>query len=314
MARGMMIAALGGYLLARPAVAQIYEYTTIDDPLATNGQTVAYGISNNGIVTGMYINSGTQYGFVDVGGTFTTLSDTNGYATQGNGVNNAGTVVGSYRVGSGYQGFTYANGVYTTLIDPLSSNTQTYATAINDAGTVAGLYVDNAGVHGFVYQNGTYTTVDVPSATGTEIYGINNNGVLSGTYFDANGSHAFIDDNGTITTVDDPSYPGVANGGGLNDSNTIAGIDNADNGNQQIGFVASGGLITYLADPSAEATYTAAEGINDSGTVVGFYAAASDGGENGFIATEENVPEPASIAMMLAGVAGLMVVRRRSRS
>lgn len=221
-------------------------------------------------------------------------------------------MAGIYQDGAGYHGFTYANGVYTTLDDPLSRTGQTYATAINDAGTVAGLYVDNAGAHGFVYQNGNYTTVDIPGATGTEIYGINNNGVLSGTYFDASGgTHAFIDDSGTITTVDDPSYPGLATGGGLNDANTVTGIDNADSGQQQIGFVSSGGNLTYLADPLAEPNYTVAEDVNNSGTVAGYYAAASDGGENGFIATEQNVPEPASIAMLAAGISGLMVVRRR---
>jgi hypothetical protein len=162
-----------------------------------------------------------------------------------------------------------------------------------------------------------YTTIDDPLATNGQavVYGISNNGVLSGTYFDATGSHAFIiDDNGTVTAVDDPSYAGRAMGGGLSDSNTVAGFDNADGGRQQVGFVSSGGNLTYLADPLVERNYTVAEGVNELATVVGIYDAASDVGENGFIATEESVPEPAPIAMLTAGIAGITVARRRCRN
>lgn len=51
---------LGVLLLARPAWAGTYSFTTVDDPLATNGQTAIYGISNNGIVTGFFIGANAQ--------------------------------------------------------------------------------------------------------------------------------------------------------------------------------------------------------------------------------------------------------------
>jgi hypothetical protein len=163
------------------------------------------------------------------------------------------------------------------------------------------------------------TTIDDPLATNGQavVYGISSNGVLSGRYFDATGSYAFIDDNGTVTAVDDPSYPGRATGGGLSDSNTVAGFDSAYGGRQQIGFVSSDGNLTYLAylaDPLAEPNYTVAEGVDDSATAVGICDAASDAGENGFIATEESVPEPAPIAMLTAGIAGITVARRRCQN
>ena len=52
----------------------VYTYTTLDDPLATNG-TVAYGINATGQIVGSYTNVSGAHGFLLSGGTYTTLDD-----------------------------------------------------------------------------------------------------------------------------------------------------------------------------------------------------------------------------------------------
>ena len=58
--------------LAWPAWAGTYTYTTIDDPSADAG-TIVWGISSNGILAGAYAANSVSHGFVDTGGSFTTI-------------------------------------------------------------------------------------------------------------------------------------------------------------------------------------------------------------------------------------------------
>src|SRR5262249_18727624 len=73
-------------------------YTTIDDPLATNG-TIANGINASGQIVGFYSNA-TGHGFLLSGGTngtYTTLDDPlSMLATFAQDINDAGQIVGGY--------------------------------------------------------------------------------------------------------------------------------------------------------------------------------------------------------------------------
>jgi hypothetical protein len=73
------------------------------------------------------------------------------------------------------------------------------------------------------------------------------------------------------------------------------------------GFVDIGGAFGTIDPPGS--TATTANGINDAGKVVGFYLD-PNGNTIGF---ESLVPEPASLLLFGAGLAGLAVVRRRLR-
>jgi len=103
----------------------IYTYTTLDDPLATNG-TVAYGINGTGQIVGTYNDASSQHPFLYSAGTYTTLPDdpsASAGSTQPRDINDAGQIVGTYGVvlaghGVADHGFLYSGGTYTTIDDP----------------------------------------------------------------------------------------------------------------------------------------------------------------------------------------------------
>src|SRR5215831_17765513 len=102
----------------------VYNYTTLDDPLATNGAQ-AFGINALGQIVGDYLVGTAQHAFLynPNGGTYTTLDEplaTNG--TVAPGINDSGQIVGQYIDASNQQhGFLLINGSYFTLDDPLAS-------------------------------------------------------------------------------------------------------------------------------------------------------------------------------------------------
>ena len=152
------------------------KYTTISDPLGTNG-TSATGINNVGQLVGYYEDSSeASHGFIYSGGNFTALDDplaTNG--TFAYGINDKGQVVGFYLSGNGEYGFLYSGGIYTTL----EFGSITYPLGINNAGQIVG--ESNAG--GFLYSAGTFTVIADPLATSTDPRDINNVGQIAGMYY-----------------------------------------------------------------------------------------------------------------------------------
>ena len=103
--------------------------------------TEAVGINDAGQIVGVYFDSsGAQHGFLDSGGTYTTLNDpvSGAYDTVATGINDAGQIVGNYTDSSGTpHGFLYSGGTYTTLDDPLGTE-GTFADGINDLGQIVG--------------------------------------------------------------------------------------------------------------------------------------------------------------------------------
>ena len=72
-------------------------FTSLSDPLGTNG-TAAVAINNNGQIVGYYLDSSNvQHGFVYSDGIYTTIDDPLGtHGTVLTGINNSGQVVGYY--------------------------------------------------------------------------------------------------------------------------------------------------------------------------------------------------------------------------
>jgi len=155
-------------------------FKTIDDPNGTG--TGAGGINDAGQIVGYAYGDPSGLGFVDTGGSFTTVDDPNGIrSTYPVGINDAAQIAGFYVDAHGkYHGFLDTGGSFTTIDDP-SATYATYpygtlAFGINDAGQIVGVYADASGAeHGFVDTGGSLTTIDDPNGNGytKESSGIN---------------------------------------------------------------------------------------------------------------------------------------------
>jgi probable HAF family extracellular repeat protein len=80
-----------------------------------------YDINNSGEVVGFFADANANYGFLNSGGTYTTLDDPSGSETTASDINSDGQIVGSYFANGTSHGFLYSGGTYTTLNDPLAT-------------------------------------------------------------------------------------------------------------------------------------------------------------------------------------------------
>jgi hypothetical protein len=112
--------------------------------------------------------TGRDFGFVDSGGTITTINIPNSQATSVVGITPSGEVFGNYAPGSnqaGSHGFTYQDGTV-TLIDPPGA-VYAWISGIDSAGDIFGYYQDSSGsaFHGFIEtvqgNNPQFTTIDM---------------------------------------------------------------------------------------------------------------------------------------------------------
>lgn len=200
-------------------------------------------------------------------------------------INNAGAIAGYYQTPSGATyGFLYQNGAYTTL-DPFgSSNVSIFG--IDARGNVIGSFnIENAqgqsAVYGFVYGQLTgYQVLSDPHSLlpnglpDTDGFGLNASGVAIGDYFGP-GPHAFF-------------------------------------GGQYDGYVYQDGNYTTINPPTSFRTTPLA--IDDAGDIVGNYVAFDTFQGYGFEAIPtSSVPEPATWAMLLAGIFGAGAMVRFAR-
>lgn len=271
-----------GYTLAPPHTQ--VSYTLENFPFSS--QTQVTGINSFGLTVGFWVNNNTAFtnsGFVDNGGTFTSVVDPN-----------APTVAGAVNQLLG----------------------------VNDLDQAAGFYVDGKqNSHGYIYNiaTGTFTPVTVKGATSVTATDINNEGVISG--FDVTGTvtDGFIDNNGSITTLTGPAGATSTQALGLNNEGQVVG-DYTDSVGNMHGFVynVATGAYTTIDDPNATpstpgaATMTVVNGINDLGQLVGFYLDANGNTDGmladipGTIATIANPTEDSTIRMP-AGYGGVIL-------
>lgn len=333
------LAALG-IAAARPALAQNYTYTTLDDPLATAyttsfttfSGTLANGINAAGQIVGFYYDATGSHGFLYSAATgFSTLDNPGTTDNGALGINASGQVVGGYADATGSYGYLYTPGVgFSQVNDPkaLGTNASTFASGINDAGQIVGIYTDDTQLHGFLETPGvggapaTFTDINDPDATSnTTARGINNKGqivgeYLAGTKIKREFGYLYTPGAG-FTTIATPSAASATVATSVNDLGQVAGRYFNKTGNH--GFVAvpgTGGTpstFALLDDPLA-VHGTFASGINNLGQVVGYYTDANNV-YHGFIATPAAVPEASSLVslggLLLLGAGGALAASRK---
>lgn len=125
-------------------------FTDINGLLPTNQNSQATGINNAGNAIGFYLPAAdTSLGFLDQGGSISTIDPFGSSFTQALGINNAGETVGFYVDSNGVQhGYTDMNGVFSSF-DPAGS-VNTTINGVNSAGQLVGFATIDDNVVGFV--------------------------------------------------------------------------------------------------------------------------------------------------------------------
>lgn len=146
-------------------------FTTVVDPFAKAGTTFATGVNTSGEIVGYYtdVASGLIKGFVDIGGTFSTIDVQPGLNTQILGVNNAGQLVGdtislkSYIYEDSHQSFDLTPGIDLHTISFGPQTTLAYApNTDNSGGTIS---VSDGTHNASIALLGQYAEADFHTAT-----------------------------------------------------------------------------------------------------------------------------------------------------
>jgi probable HAF family extracellular repeat protein len=185
----------------------IYSFTTFNAPGATGFGTNAFGINDSGQIVGFFFDAGntTTHGFLDTGGSFTTINAPGAIDTYAYGINDSGQIVGSFVDALGSHGFVDTGGSFTTL--------PRVATGINNSGQIVGSFG--------LYTGGSFTAINVPGASSTSASGINNSGQIVGSFNFPMGQ-GFLDMGGSFTTIDVPGFC-CTFAQGINDDGQIVG-------------------------------------------------------------------------------------------
>ncbi|CAN7446674.1 VPLPA-CTERM sorting domain-containing protein [Pseudoduganella sp. LjRoot289] len=236
-------------------------------------------------------------------------------------LNHQGHAVGSADAvfrpdGSGLQGegaydshaFIYRDGAMNDL-GTLGGDTYSSASAVNGTGAVAGYSREFAGggARRAFLHNGA-AMLDLGTLGGAESWanGINDNGAVVGVSdLAGEGRHAFLYVDGAMVDL--------APGGGNTEAFDINNAGQVVGRGKGGGFLYANGVMAELDTliaPGGEWHVTSAVGINDLGQIVG--QACNTYGEC-VGALLSPVPEPASTAMLLGGLAVLGVAARRRK-
>ncbi len=302
-------------LLAGTTRAATYKVQNVQFP-TDPGFTQLLGINNAGTIAGFH-GAATAQGFtLTLPSSFTGQNFPGSAMSMATGINGAGSTAGIYQdAGGTTHGYTNIGGVFATVDQPGTVFNQ--ALGINASNTTVGYFaLDQAagqtGQSAYSQKGGVFTSINalLPTNNNSQAVGINNAGAVVGFYLPTAGtitSIGFLDMGGTISGVD-PFGSTNTQALGISNTGEIVGIY-TDAGGTQHGYTDIGGVFASF-DPAGSIN-TTINGVNDIGQLVGFFA---DANENtvGFVATPNAVPEPASIALLGAGLLGFWRSRAAS--
>ena len=247
-------------------------------PVSGSTETIAFGISNNGNITGFWLDSSSvEHGFVgpDDGSNYTTFDDTNdGSGTQARGINNHGTIMGIANVGTGtatdYVPFERNVGGTITAVTKKGQVLNYLVQGITKSGIFDGNYENANGQYiaytgtGAKYQS--KITLTGITTTGVAARGIDNAGDTVGWYLDTSGvQHGYYQPaSGNAVTIDNPN--GVTSPEGINNKGEISGLY-TDSNNNRHGFTYKIATAKFKELTVPNSTFVEVWGLNDQGQV-----------------------------------------------
>src|SRR5579871_1724139 len=221
--------ALCGTTITGQASAQ-YLFSTFDGPIT--GDTEAYGVNTNRVVTGYYaLPNGNTAGFTYQAGLLSTVNVPLLNGTSLFQINNAGLAAATYGDVNGVaQPATYNTTNQTfTYLPTIPNSTSTFAAGINNTGAVAGTYTTNpngfSDLQGWIYKGSAYSFFNLPGGDSfyINILSLNDAGEIVTTVEDGSSElHGLLIDGGTDTQID---VPGAAStfAFGINNDGEIVG-------------------------------------------------------------------------------------------
>lgn len=236
------------------------------------------------------------------------------------GINGSGRIVGYSTLAGENQtrAFEWANGVMTGLRVPAGA-TQSYAYDISDTGFIVGAYAGARPARPIMWRDGVMYQLPIPhgSRTGTAT-AVNDSGLVVGNYeiSQAYGTTAAVAWGHGFDRINLGNLGGsfdYAVASDVNNAGQIVGTSNSPGG--YTGFLWDAGqmidLRSRLLSGSVTTQIISAQGINDYGQIAA--AALVDGRITAVLLTPISVATPAPGSLALAGLAGLIAVRRRRR-